>query len=107
MRSLIGNRWKGFVEGAAPTVFVTEGGVRLSQMRSYYPTEDRPEAQALSWRGGWYRHFRNDGPGAGVGMLAQYTTYADPNFDAGLLDPWPAQVRRPVYDVLASLPRFD
>ena len=107
MRTLMAGRWAGFAEGAAPTVFVTEGGVRLSKMAAYYPTEDRLQAQALSWQGGWERHFRDDGPGAGVGMLAQYTTYAEPRFDSGLLDPWPAVMRRPVYDVWTSLPRFE
>jgi hypothetical protein len=100
-------RWTGFTEGVAPTVFVTEGGVRLSKMDAYYPTEDRLQAQALSWRTGWDRYFSDEGIGAGVGMLAQYTTYAEPRFDAGLLDPWPAVVRRPVYSVWTSLPRFD
>jgi hypothetical protein len=107
MCALLNGRWAGFAEGAAPTVFVTEGGVRLSKMEAYYPAEDRLQAQALSWRTGWERHFRDDGPGAGVGMLAQYTTYAEPRFDAGLLDPWPAVVRRPAYAVWTSLPRFE
>ncbi len=106
MRGLMTGRWTGFSEGAQPTVFVTEGGVRLSKMAAYYPSEDRRAAQALSWQTGWERHVRDDGPGAGVGMLAQYTTYADPRFDCGLLEPWPSAVRRPVYDVWTSLPRI-
>jgi hypothetical protein len=106
MRALLAGRWSGFAEGVAPTVFVTEGGARVSRMAAYYPSEDRLEAQALSWTQGWERHFRDDGAGAGVGMLAQYTTYADPRFDCGLLDPWPAVVRRPVYGVWTSLPRI-
>jgi hypothetical protein len=106
MRALMAGRWTGFTEGVAPTVFVTEGGVRLAKMTAYYPTEDRLAAQALSWQGGWDRHFRDDGPGAGVAMLAQYTTYSDPSFNCGLLDPWPAVVKRPAYAVWASLPRF-
>ena len=32
------------------------------------------------------RHHYAKGAGAGVGMLTQYTTYADPSFDAGVLD---------------------
>jgi hypothetical protein len=106
MRALMAGRWTGFTEGSAPTVFVTEGGVRLSRMASYYPAEDRLAAQALSWQGGWERHFRDDGPGAGVGMLAQYTTYAEPRFDCGLLEPWPSTAKRPAYAVWAALPRF-
>lgn len=107
LRGLMAGRWTGYAEGAAPTVFVTEGGVRLSRMASYYPAEDRLQAQALSWQGGWERHFRDDGPGAGVAMLAQYTTYAEPRFDCGLLEPWPAVARRPAYAVWRALPRFE
>jgi hypothetical protein len=106
MRGLMTGRWTGFGEGAEPTVFVTEGGVRLAKMTAYYPAEDRLSAQALSWRTAWDRHVHDDGAGAGVGMLAQYTTYADPRFDCGLLDPWPSAARRPVYDVWTSLPRI-
>jgi hypothetical protein len=107
LRALLQGRWTGYSEGAAPTIFMTEGGVRLSKMAAYYPTEDRLAAQARSWQEGWDRHHRDDGPGAGIGMLAQYTTYADPRFDSGLLDPWPAVMRRPAYAVWASLPRYD
>jgi hypothetical protein len=46
---------------------MTEGGVRLSKMASYYPGEERLAAQALSWQQGWDRHHRDDGPGAGIG----------------------------------------
>jgi hypothetical protein len=107
LRGLMQDRWTGYSEGAAPTIFMTEGGVRLSKMAAYYPTEDRLAAQARSWQEGWDRHHRDDGPGTGIAMLAQYTTYADPRFDSGLLDPWPAVVRRPAYAVWASLPRYD
>jgi len=107
LRALLAGRWTGYSEGEAPTVFMTEGGVRLSKMASYYPAEERLAAQALSWQQGWDRHHRDDGPGAGIAMLAQYTTYADPRFDSGLLDPWPAVVRRPAYAVWASLPRYE
>ncbi len=46
----------------------------------------------------------DEGPGAGVGMLAQYQTYSDPRFDTGLLEPWPSTTRRPVFDVWAAAP---
>jgi hypothetical protein len=105
LRALLQGRWTGYSAGAAPTVFMTEGGVRLAKMASYYPGEERLAAQALSWQQAWDRHHRDDGPGAGVALLAQYTTYAEPRFDCGLLDPWPADVRRPSYAVWASLPR--
>ncbi len=107
LRDVLRGRWTGFEEGEPPTVFVTEGGARLSKMRALYPAEDPLAAQAESLRQGWDRHVRDDGPGAGVAMLAQYQTYSDPRFDTGLLDPWPSTVRRPAYDVWASLPRFE
>jgi hypothetical protein len=107
LRGLLAGRWTGYSEGPMPTIFMTEGGVRLSKMAAYYPAEDRLAAQALSWQLGWDRHHADDGIGAGIAMLAQYTTYADPRFDSGLLDPWPAVVRRPAYAVWESLPRYE
>jgi hypothetical protein len=107
LRAVLRDRWTGFAEGTPPTVFITEGGVRLGKMRDYYPTEDVLEAQARSMREGWERHQRDDGPGEGVAMLAQYQTYSDPRFDAGLLDPWPSGRPRPIHDVWAALPRHE
>jgi hypothetical protein len=104
VRALIRDRWTGYVEGEAPTVWITEGGVRVPNVSLYYPDEDPLEAQALSIAQGWERHVRDDGPGAGVAMFAQYQTYTDPRFDAGLLEPWPSTVRRPAYAVWGSLP---
>ena len=40
VRGQIAGRWSGYSSGQAPTVFVTEGGARLSRMASLYPTED-------------------------------------------------------------------
>jgi hypothetical protein len=107
LRAVLRGRWTGYAEGEPPTVFVTEGGVRVSKMRLYYPDEDPLEAQARSLLEGWERHARDDGAGAGVAMLAQYLTYTDPRFDAGLLDPWPSTRRRPIYDAWGSLPRHE
>jgi hypothetical protein len=104
VRALIRDRWTGYVEGEAPTVWITEGGVRVPNVSLYYPDEDPLEAQALSIAQGWERHVRDDGAGAGVAMFAQYQTYTDPRFDAGLLEPWPSTVRRPAYAVWGSLP---
>jgi hypothetical protein len=107
LRAVLRDRWTGFAEGEPPTVFITEGGVRVGKMRAYYPDEDPLEAQARSMREAWERHVRDDGPGAGVAMLAQYQTYADPRFDAGLLEYWPSTARRPIYHVWAALPRHE
>jgi hypothetical protein len=104
IRRLLDGRWTGYAEDGVASVFITEGGVRISQMRAYYPAEDPLEAQARSVREGWDRHYSDEAAGAGVAMLAQYQTYTDPHFDSGLLDPWPSTGKRPIYGVWASLP---
>lgn len=104
VRDLLRGRWTGYAEGEAPTVFVTEGGVRVNRTREHFPQEDPLEGQALSMRLAMQRYGRDDGPGAGVAMLAQYQTYTDPGFDSGLLEPWPSTTRRPVYGAWAAGP---
>jgi hypothetical protein len=106
IRALLKGRWGGHVEGEAPTVFVTEGGARLSRMPALYPGEDAREAQAKCLRDAWALHERADGAGAGVAMFAQYLLYADPNFDCGLLDPYPSTVKRPAYEAWRAFPAY-
>jgi hypothetical protein len=104
VRDVLRGRWTGYAEGEGPTVFITESGVRVSRMREYYPDEDPLQAQAATMRLALERFGGESGPGAGIGMLAQYQTYADPRFDTGLLEPWPSTTRRPVFDVWAGAP---
>jgi hypothetical protein len=106
IRALLRGRWDGYVEREAPTVFVTEGGARLSRMPDLYPSEDPREAQAKCLRDAWALHARPDGPGAGVAMLAQYLLHTDPNFDSGLLDPYPSAVKRPAYEAWKAFPAY-
>jgi hypothetical protein len=106
IRALLQGRWTGHVEGEAPTVFITEGGARLSRMPHLYPDEHPREAQARCLRDAWALHARADGPGAGVAMFAQYLLYADPNFDSGLLDPFPSTVKRPAYAAWRAFPVY-
>ncbi len=105
MRKALTGRWRGYSTGQAPTVFVTEGGARLTRMPTLYPGEDPRQAQRQvpPRRLGDAPHATR-GAGAGVAMFAQYLLYADPNFDTGLLDPWPSTVKRPSYRGLR--PRF-
>ena len=63
IRALLKGRWGGFVEGEAPTVFVTEGGARLSRMPDLYPGEEPRAAQARCLRDAWALHARPDGRG--------------------------------------------
>jgi hypothetical protein len=104
IRGLLAGRWAGYAEGAAPTVFITEGGARLSRMAALYPDEDARRAQAKCVRDAWALHLREDGAGAGVAMHAQYLLHADPNFDCGLLDPYPSTVKRPAYAAWKAFP---
>jgi hypothetical protein len=101
LQARLAGRWKGLVEGSAPTVFMTEGGARVAKMKSLYPAEDPLAAQAKSLATAWSLH--NAAPG--VSMLAQYLLYADPNYDCGLLDAAPATVKRPSYATWKSFPK--
>jgi hypothetical protein len=104
IRGLLGDRWTGYSNGRPPTVFVTEGGARLSRMPALYPGEEPRAAQAKCIRDAWTLHRDPAGAGAGVAMLAQYLLYADPNYDCGLLDPFPSRVKRPAYEAWRAFP---
>jgi hypothetical protein len=105
LRSLLAGRWTGLADATGPVILVTEGGCRLSRMRTYFPTEDPRAAQAHSIARALDLYARDDGLGAGIGMLAQYTIHGDPSFDCGLLEPWPSTVRRPAFAAWAAGPR--
>jgi hypothetical protein len=106
IRGLLRGRWNGYSNGQAPTVYVTEGGARLTRMPALYPTEDPRQAQAMCLRDAWALHQRDSGAGVGVAMFAQYLIYADVNFDCGLIDPYPSTVKRPSYDAWRSFPSY-
>jgi hypothetical protein len=106
IRGLLKGRWSGYSNGQSPTVFVTEGGARLSRMPALYPAEDPRQAQARCLRDAWALHERDSGAGAGVAMFAQYLLYADPNFDCGLLDPYPSTEKRPAYAAWRAFPAY-
>ena len=106
IRALLEGRWAGYAEGRAPTVFITEGGARLSRMPALYPAEEPRQAQARCLREAWALHAAQDGAGAGVAMFAQYLLHADPNFDCGLLDPYPSTRKRPAYAAWKAFPAY-
>ena len=87
-------------------MFVTEGGARLTRMPALYPAEDPRQAQAKCLRDAWTLDRRDTAQGAGVAMMAQYLIHADPNFDCGLIDPWPSTLKRPAYDAWRSFPKY-
>jgi hypothetical protein len=106
IRSQLAGRWVGYSNGQSPTVFITEGGARLTRMPDLYPTEDPRAAQGKCLRDAWALHQVDTGVGQGVAMFAQYLIYADPNFDCGLIDPFPSTVKRPSYEAWKSFPRY-
>ena len=71
-----------------------------------YPAEDPREAQAKCIRDAWALHWTDTGAGAGVAMFAQYLIYGDPNFDCGLIDPYPSTVKRPSYFAWKAFARY-
>jgi hypothetical protein len=106
IRGQLAGRWSGYSNGQSPTVFITEGGARLTRMAALYPTEDPREAQAKCLRDAWALHQLDTGAGAGVAMFAQYLIYADPNFDCGLIDPYPSTLKRPSYAAWKAFPTY-
>jgi len=106
VRGLLAGRWTGVSGSQGPSVYVTEGGARLARMAALYPTEDPRQAHAKCLRDAWALLQRDTDQGAGVGMFAQYLIHGDPNFDTGLIDPWPSTVKRPAYDAWKSFPKY-
>ena len=95
LRRLLSTRgWAGRRLDGGPELWCTEGGCRLAAMQTRFSpafgrdltTEERKQQQALVVTESLSRHHYAKGAGAGIGMLTQYTTYADRNFDSGVLD---------------------
>lgn len=97
--------WTGWprAEPNDPYVMITEGGTRLSTLRSYYYDDTTPESTILAKQAAliernWKRmkgdadpaYSAEDSPG--IGMVANYTWYGDPGFDTGLIRPYDPNV---------------
>jgi hypothetical protein len=115
LRALLAERgWAGRRLDGGPELWATEGGCRLAAMTTRFglpamaPGDAaRREHQALVLREALARHHYAKGAGAGVGMFTQYTTYADPGFDDGLLEPFAGiAVPRPSLGVWCETPEF-
>ena len=102
--------WKGRRLDGGPELWGTEGGVRLNVMGTRFNTTDVGERKALQAKvmaEGLARHHYAKGAGAGIGMFTQYTTFADPGFDDGLLDSVIAGgVARPALAVWSGMPEY-
>ena len=88
MRAQIAGRWNGRrADDGGPLLFATEGGVRLvgvERRTGVVQPPDRQRAdQAVMLADAVARSERT----AGVGLFTQYTVYADPDYDCGLLEP--------------------
>jgi hypothetical protein len=97
-KALVAGGWNGRQLDGGPEVWCTEGGCRLmgvnaSMSRFRKPLGNRvlTDAEQRFYQGqviteALSRHHFSKGVGAGVGMLTQYLTFSDTNFDSGLLD---------------------
>jgi Cellulase (glycosyl hydrolase family 5) len=88
MRAQIAGRWNGRrADDGGPLLFATEGGVRLVGVERrhgvVYPPDRQRAEQAAMLADAVERSERTPG----VGLFTQYTVYADPDYDCGLLDP--------------------
>jgi hypothetical protein len=91
---LVERSWAGRRLDGGPELWCTEGGCRLSgantrfrpSPRQQLTAEERKQFQARVVTESLSRHHYAKGAGAGIGMLTQYTTYADFRFDCGILE---------------------
>jgi hypothetical protein len=91
LQPLLAGRWRGRTDRRGQAALAaTEGGCRLVRVPLRFPGVIPPELldkHALIVGEGIARFSANDGVGAGVRLLTQYTVCADPNFDCGLREP--------------------
>jgi hypothetical protein len=117
-QALIAGDWSGRRLDGGPEVYCTEGGCRLMGVNSSTGRFRRALGRALTadeqrlYQGqvlteALSRHHYAKGAGAGVGMLTQYTTYADPDFDDGLLEAAGAGgAPRPALTAWSAVPEY-
>jgi hypothetical protein len=114
-RALVNGGWPGRRLDGGPEVYCTEGGCRLSGVNSSTGRFRKALGRALTaaeqrfYQGhvlteALSRHHYAKGAGEGVGMLTQYTTYADPGFDDGLLETGGAP--RPALAAWSAVPEY-
>lgn len=92
-RLLIERGWAGRQLDDGPEVWATEGGCRVGQTNTRFrgafgrdlTADEQREYQARVLTEGLSRHHYAKGDGAGVGLITQYTTYAD-GFNSGVLE---------------------
>jgi Cellulase (glycosyl hydrolase family 5) len=97
MRTQLAGRWRGrAASDGGPLVYATEGGVRLEGVERRTGVRVSParqrEEQAAMLADAVARYEREPG----VGLFTQYTVYADPGYDCGLVET--DGTRRPALD---------
>jgi hypothetical protein len=114
-RLLAERRWAGRRLDGGPELWCTEGGCRINAMVTrFLPVLGRNAtvAEQKAYQGqvlaeGFARHHYAKGAGAGVGMLTQYLTYSDVNFESGLLDTVAAGgAARPAFYAWCDMPEY-
>jgi hypothetical protein len=111
-RALEAGGWGGRRLDGGPEVWATEGGCRLNVMNTRFsprvglPADEQRRYQALVVTEALSRHHYAKGAGAGVGLMTQYTTYAD-GFNSGVLEPFAVfAVPRPALKSWCDVPEF-
>lgn len=108
LRERLRGRWRGRIRDDGPALWGTEGGVRLSVMRTRFGVTDPAAQRALQAQvleTALYRHRSRRSVGAGVELLTQYTVIADPNYDCGLREPDNSE--RPAFETWCGFPIRD
>ena len=106
--------WAGRQLDGGPEVWCTEGGCRLAAMNTRFSTplghtltdSERKHYQALVLTESLSRHHFAKGAGAGVGMLTQYTTYADTASTAESSTPQRRRRPRPALTAWCDVPEY-
>jgi hypothetical protein len=107
--------WTGRRLDGGPELYGTEGGCRLVGVVSRFAgplghalsSVEKLDYQARILAEALARHHYAKGVGAGVGMVTQYTTYADTRFDDGLLEAASAGgAPRPALAAWSAVPEY-
>jgi hypothetical protein len=114
-RLLIDRRWAGRQLDGGPELWATEGGCRPNALNSAttgririglgrpLTAAEQLDYQAIVLTEALSRHHRAKGDGIGVGLMTQYTTYAD-GFNSGVLDG--NGVPRPALAAWSAMPEY-
>ncbi len=115
LRRLLAERgWAGRRLDGGPEMWATEGGCRLAAMitrwRPALGGRDATAAEQRVYQGlvmteALSRHHYAKGAGAGVGMMTQYTTYAD-SFNSGVLEAGAGGAPRPALKSWCDVPEY-